>query len=118
MILSSLGSISFKIEKIKPGPCDSNNLKDQVCFRQSAIRYWRGRHHTFCFIKNFNWLGVGKTLFANGGRRYAKMLFEKVIEMGSGFVAQPSGDFQNGQVGIGQQFLGMRELDAAPIRND
>ena len=46
------------------------------------------------------------------------MLFEKVIEMGSGFVAQPSGDFQNGQVGIGQQFLGMRELDAAPIRND
>ena len=38
--------------------------------------------------------------------------------MGSGFISQPCGDFQNGQVGIGQQLFGVRELNAAPIRDN
>lgn len=46
------------------------------------------------------------------------MLFEQVIKMGSGFIAQPGGDLQNSQVGIGQQFSGMGELDDAPVRNN
>lgn len=46
------------------------------------------------------------------------MLFKQVIEVRSGFVSQPCGDLQNGQIGIGQQFPGVRELDTAPIRND
>ena len=41
------------------------------------------------------------------------MLFDKVIDKGSVFVAQSGGDFQNCQVGIGQQFFGVRELDTA-----
>ena len=44
------------------------------------------------------------------------MLFEKVIEMGSSLVAQPGGNFQDGQLGTGQELSGVREFDAAPIR--
>ena len=57
-------------------------------------------------------------LLANGGRRNAVMLFEKMIKMGSGFITQPGGNFQNRQLGIGQQFFCVGELDAAPIRNN
>ena len=46
------------------------------------------------------------------------MLFEKVIKMGSGFVPQSGGNFQNGQVGIGKQLFGVRKLNTTPIRNN
>ena len=46
------------------------------------------------------------------------MFFKQVIEVRGGFIAQSGGDFQNGHVGIGQQFFGVGELNTTPIRND